>query len=119
VLCFEIWKNEEKLVTAGLSDTGVLSFVLSWVGKEPGASAIAAAMPGTVPGLHCAVGGLDTALNPGGDRQVVWYETEAMRIGDEFRVRLVSSNNPDPPTQSTVVPRGNPEWAANRGGNAE
>jgi hypothetical protein len=37
MLCFEVWRNDEKLVTAGLSETGVLSFILTWVGKEPDA----------------------------------------------------------------------------------
>jgi hypothetical protein len=29
MLCFEVWRNEEKLLTAGLRDTGVLSLLLT------------------------------------------------------------------------------------------
>jgi|ERR1700692_2959407 hypothetical protein len=104
MLCFEIWRNDEKLVTAGLSELGVLSFMLTWVGKEPDASSVAAASAGTIPGLHCHVGGLSGMMH------VDWYETEALKIGDELRVRLISSDTPDPPLRSLATPRGNPDW---------
>jgi hypothetical protein len=106
MLCFEVWVNEEKLVTAGLSDMGVLSFMLTWVGKEPNASSIAAASPGTIPGLTCRVGGLE------GRTHFDWYETEKLKMGDELRMRLISSDTPDPPVGSIEVPRGNPDWVA-------
>ena len=111
MLCFEVWSNDQKLVTAGLSKTGVLSFMLTWVGKEPDASAIAAASAGMIPGLGCHVGGIDCAPDPSGDKHVDWYETEELRMGDELRVRLISSDTPDPPLGYGTVPRGNPDWA--------
>ena len=49
MLCFEVWRNGEKLTTAGVSETGVLSVILSWVGKEPNASSIAASSAETIP----------------------------------------------------------------------
>jgi|SRR5579863_1981209 hypothetical protein len=106
MLCFEVWRNDEKLVTAGLSDEGVVSFILSWVGKEPNASSIAAASTGTIPGMACSVGGME------GRTHFDWYETEELKIGDELRVRLISSDAPDPPLRSKVTPRGNPDWAS-------
>lgn len=110
MLCFEIWRNEEKLVTAGVSQTGVLSFMLSWVGKEPDASSLAAASTGTIPGLRCYVGGIETAPDPSGDKDVDWYRTNELRLGDELRVRLISSDTLDPPIRSRAFPRGNSEW---------
>jgi hypothetical protein len=110
MLCFEVWRNDEKLVTAGLSEAGVLSFMLTWVGDGADASSGAAASAGTIPGLTCLVGGMDSALHPSGDRQVDWYETSELKIGDELRVRLISSDTPDPPLRYRTVPRGNPDW---------
>jgi hypothetical protein len=111
MLCFEVWRNEEKLVTAGLRETGVLSFILSWVGQEPNASAIASAST-PIPGLHCRVGGLDTALDPAGDTHVEWYETEELKLGDEIRIRLISSVTVNPPVRrSASAQRGKPDWA--------
>ena len=42
--------------------------------------------------MHCAVGGIDGAAH------VDWYETNELKIGDELRVRLISSDIPDPAT---------------------
>jgi hypothetical protein len=104
MLCFEVWKNGQKLTTAGVNDAGVLSFILSWVGKETNASSIAGSSAETIQGMHCAVGGIDGAT------YVDWYETNDLKIGDELRVRLVSSDIPDPPLRSRTVPRGEPDW---------
>lgn len=109
MLCFEVWRNDEKIVTAGVLETGVLSFILAWVGNEPDASSIAAASAGMIPGASCRVGGIDGAAT-----HVDWYETEELKIGDEFRVRLISSDTPDPPIRSTAVPRGHPNWISRR-----
>jgi len=84
MLCFEVWRNGEKLTTAGVSEAGVLSFILSWVGKEPNASSTAASSAGTIPGIHCQVGGIE------GITHVDWYETDQLKVGDELRVRLIS-----------------------------
>lgn len=104
MLCFEVWRNGEKLATAGVAETGVLSFILSWVGKEPNASSIAASSTEAIPGIHCALAGIE------GTTDVDWYETDQLKVGDELRVRLISSDVSDPPVRSQVPPRGNPDW---------
>jgi hypothetical protein len=109
MLCFEVWRNDEKLVTAGVSETGVLSFILSWVGREPNTSSVAATSGGTIPGASCRVGGIDGTV-----KHVDWYETDELKIGDEFRVRLISSDMPDPPIRSVTTPRGRPNWIGRR-----
>ena len=103
MLCFEVWRNDEKLVTAGL-ESGVLAFTLSWVGNEPNASAIAASSPGAIPDLRCRVGGLS------GVTHVEWYETDRLKLGDEVRIRLISTDTADPPISRETIPRGNSEW---------
>ena len=104
MLCFEVWRNDEKLATAGLGETGVLSFILTWVGHEPNASANAATTTGNIPGLTCRVGGLE------GMTHFEWLTTDNLSIGDELRVRLISSPTSDPPQQSQTTPRGQPGW---------
>lgn len=103
VLCFEVWRNGEKLTTAGVSE-GVVSVILHWVGKGTDASSVAASSSEAIPGVHCVVGGIDGATS------VDWYETDQLKIGDEVRIRLISSDQPDPPVRTQTVPRGNPDW---------
>jgi hypothetical protein len=61
MLCFEVWKNDEKLTVAGVRESGVISFLLNWVGKGPGASALAAAADGLFPGW---IGGSAESIHP-------------------------------------------------------
>ena len=104
MLCFEVWRNDEKLTTAGIRETGVLSVILSWVGKEPNASSIAASSAEAIPGISCVVGGIEGATS------IDWCDTDQLRVGDELRIRLISSDHSDPPIRSQTAPRGNPDW---------
>jgi len=104
MLCFEVWRNGEKLTTAGVRETGVLSVILSWVGKEPNASSIAASSAEAIPGISCVVGGIE------GINSIDWCDTDQLKVGDELRVRLISSDHSDPPIRSQTPPRGNPDW---------
>jgi uncharacterized membrane protein len=69
MLCFDVSKNGGKLARAGLRESGVLSVILTRVGREQGASALAAATQGPVAGLDFRVGGIDSS-DPAGDRSV-------------------------------------------------
>jgi hypothetical protein len=104
MLCFEVSKNGEKLAVAGVRESGVVSFMLSWVGKGVGASGQAAAAKGAIPGLNCHVGGIDCS-DPAGNETVEWIEKPKLRIGDELRVRLVAAESADKPCRrETAVP---------------
>src|SRR5258708_3548202 len=94
MFCFEVWKNEERLAVAGVRESGVVSFILSWVGKEPDASSVASTAQGAIPDLHCSVGGIDTS-DPDGDKRVEWVDNSDLKLGDELRVRLISANSAD------------------------
>jgi hypothetical protein len=97
VLCFDVSKNGKKLALAGLRESGVVSVILSWQGSRPGASGLAAAAKGRIPGLHFYVGGIDSS-NPAGDDSVRWIQEERdFRIGDEIRIRFSASETPDAP----------------------
>src|SRR4051794_29620063 len=103
MLCFEIWRNGEKLTTAGVHE-GVLSMILSWVGKGPNASSIAASSTEAIPGIRLMVGGAE------GVTSIDWCDIDQLKVGDELRVRLISSDHLDPPIRSQTAPRGNPDW---------
>lgn len=95
MLGFEIWKNGKKVAVAGLQDSGAVSLMLTWVGKGPGASARATA--GTeIDGLDLRVGGID-ASDAAGDHSIEWIEDTALRLGDDIRIRLVSTDAFDAP----------------------
>jgi hypothetical protein len=100
MLCFEVSRNGNKLALCGLRESGVLSFILSWVGRGEGASARAAATDGPIPELNLHVGGLDTS-NPAGDAQVHWVEDDdLLKLGDDITIRLVAAEVADPPTRT-------------------
>ncbi|WP_457796225.1 hypothetical protein [Methylocystis sp. S23] len=95
MLGFEIWKNGEKLATAGLIERGVISLMLTWVGKDAGASSrIADGVE--IEGLDLRVGGID-ASDPESEHSVEWIEDAALRLGDDIRIKLVSTSALDAP----------------------
>jgi hypothetical protein len=98
MLCFEVWKNDQKLTLAGVRESGVVSFLLNWVGKGPGASALAATTDGAISGLQWGVGGIDSS-DPAAENNVEWIENSELRLGDELRIRLVSADRADEPSR--------------------
>jgi hypothetical protein len=98
MLCFEVSKNGKKLALSGLRESGVLSLMLTWVGKEPGASAAAASAVGPIAGLDFRVGGSDSS-DPAGDVDVAWVEGADLEVGDDIRIRLLSAESADQPAR--------------------
>jgi hypothetical protein len=98
MLCFEISKNGRKLARSGLRESGVLSLLLCWVGKGPGASTRAAATAGPIAGLDFRVGGSDTS-DPSGDQDVAWIEGDGLKVGDDIQIRLLSAESADEPAR--------------------
>jgi len=82
----------------------VLSFILSWVGKDANDSSISASAEEHIPGMRCSVAGIE------GNTHVDWCETEKLKIGDELRVRLIKSDFADTPLRSESPSRGKPGW---------
>jgi hypothetical protein len=107
VLGFEIWKNGEKLATAGLAQSGVVSFMLTWVGRGAGASSrIAEGVE--IDGLDLRVGGIDSS-DPDGEQSVEWIEDMGFRTGDEIRIKVVSAETVDAPARrepARALPQG-------------
>src|ERR1700682_6532603 len=96
MFCFEVWKNDERVAVAGVRESGVVSFILSWGGREPGASAVAGTAQGAIPDLHCSGGGIDTS-DPASGKRVEWVDSSDLKIGDEVHVRLISAESADEP----------------------
>ena len=92
---FEIWKNGRKLAVAGLNESGAVSLMLTWVGKD--AAAVCGAAPlGEIDGLDLRVGGIDTS-GKDGDHSVEWIEDSALHFGDELQIKLVKNVAIDEP----------------------
>jgi hypothetical protein len=98
MLCFEISKNGKRLALSGLRESGVLSLMLTWVGKGEGASAAAASAVGPIAGLDFRVGGIDSS-DLTADNDVAWVEGADLRVGDDIRICLVSAESADEPTR--------------------
>jgi hypothetical protein len=96
MLCFEVSKNGKRLALSGLRESGVLSLMLTWVGREPGASAAAAGAAGPIAGLDFRVGGIDSS-DPAGDLDVTWVEAADLEVGDDIRIRLLAAESADQP----------------------
>jgi hypothetical protein len=99
MLCFEVSKNGKKLALSGLRESGVLSLMLTWVGRGQGASAAAAGAEGPITGLDFRIGGIDSS-DPSGDNDVAWVEGSDLEVGDDIAIRLLSAENADEPTRS-------------------
>src|SRR5262245_41821304 len=108
MLCFEVYRNGEKLCTAGVGDFGVLTAILTWVSHHPAKLAKWAAegVPETEPTtLELTVGGLgrddsDTT------EHLKWVESN-LEVGDEIRMRVVEVLSSDPPLRRY---QDDPEW---------
>lgn len=95
MLGFEIWKNGKKLATAGLTEGGAISLMLTWVGKGSGASS-RAADGGQIEGLDLRVGGIDSS-DPDGEQSVEWIEDDSLRLDDDIQIKIVSVDAIDAP----------------------
>jgi hypothetical protein len=100
MLCFEVYRNGQKLCTAGIGDFGVLTALLTWVSHEPEKLARWAAegIPETEPStLEFTVGGLGRCVGEAGEH-LKWVE-ENLAAGDEIRIRVVEVASADPPSR--------------------
>jgi hypothetical protein len=101
LLAFELWKNGERLATAGLTESGAMSLMLTWVAKGAGASAKLAA-GADIDNLDLRLGGID-ASDPTGEHSVEWVEDTALRLGDDITIKIVSANAVDAPARREPV----------------
>ncbi|MEI6785358.1 MAG: hypothetical protein WCQ21_31045 [Verrucomicrobiota bacterium] len=88
MIAFEVYVNGEKVCTAGVGESGVLSSILTWRGTQP-------YKDGNVPAaasLELDVGGL---TSPEG-KDVRWAQ-RSIRVDDEIQIRVVEASAVDSP----------------------
>ena len=92
MLAFEVHINGKRRCLAGVADHGVVSAILSWIGR---------AGEGTLPkeGVSLHVGGLDSVRGEHMD----WLE-EHLAAGDEVRIRVVDVLKADRPIKGSRRP---------------
>jgi hypothetical protein len=100
MLCFEVYRNGEKLCTAGIGDFGVLSAMLTWVSHEP--EKLKEWAESGVPDIEATrleftVGGLGRCIGEAGEH-LKWVESD-LAVGDEIRIRVVDVPSADPPSR--------------------
>ena len=83
---FEITLNGQRLCTAAAGETGVLTAAVTWVYREaPGVSEPSE--------LRLEVGGLSQ------DSHLRWPAPRLLNVGDEVNIRIVETNEADPPAR--------------------
>src|SRR5688572_18417273 len=100
MLCFEVYRNGQKLCTAGIGDFGVLTAILAWVSHEP--EKLRTWAESGVPEVEATrldfgVSGLRRCVGEAGEH-LRWAET-SLAVGDEIRIRVVDLPGADPPSQ--------------------
>lgn len=100
MLCFEVYRNGEKLCTAGVGDYGVLAAIVTWGSHHPEKWArwVADGVPESErEKLSLSVGGLHHDATEHSER-LKWLDSP-LSEGDEIRIRIIRSLEPDPPSQ--------------------
>ena len=93
MICFEVYRNGEKLCTAGVT-AGVLDAILSWVGGRKHEEE--AARRGTVhQELSLHVGGLEAEGNEAGEH--LRWRDEPLQLGDSILIRIIETQAADTP----------------------
>ena len=95
MLCYDVYKNGQRICRAGVGKSGVLSVIVSWVGNENVKGRSGADYHSD---LH--IGGLFHP-EPKTNTHIRWPDPK-LHVGDELTVRLVEADNPDPPTSTEV-----------------
>ena len=97
MLCLEVYRNGEKLCTAGIGEFGLLDARVMWLSHEPEMLARRAAdgrSPRQPVTLDLAVGG---AVGDGTEFEHLDWVKEALAVGDEIRILVVDTDAADAP----------------------
>jgi len=90
MLCFEVSLNGEQLCTTGAEDLRVMSTRLTWGRRQDEGK--------DVEFLRLESGGMNQAME-----HVRWSGREDLAIGDEITLRIVESEEADPPDAGPAV----------------
>src|SRR5262245_1448999 len=106
MIAFEVTANGEKVCTAGVGNLGVLTAILSWVGREAPLKSAYSEQEWPAEELKLEVGGL-TGKARDGRENLKWMSGD-LRPGDVITIRVVETETADEPR---VRKREDPELA--------
>jgi hypothetical protein len=86
---FALCLNGQKIATAGVGDSGVLSANITWVGKRPATSPTGT---GAVEEIGVVLGGLNNET----DEHLRWRQ-RTLRVGDEVCIKVLEVASVDRP----------------------
>lgn len=95
MIAFEVTANGEKICTAGVGQRGVLTAILSWVGREAPSKSPDSEQESPVEELKLQVGGLTGNAKDGRER-VTWMAGD-LRPGDVITINVVETETADEP----------------------
>jgi hypothetical protein len=101
MICFEVYRNGKRLCTAGRDGHTMLGALVHLRNREPGSAGEREAGDPEVPGRPESLQLLLHGHQIPGPRTRRWesysWLAEPLRVGDEIRVRVVESDQPDLP----------------------
>lgn len=97
MICFDVFVNGERVCRAGVGDTGVLTAILSWVGRSPEDRQDAPEEE-----LDLSVGGLYGERGTG-TAHPTWVDQLDLTSGDEVLIRIVQDEAPDRPAKVEIT----------------
>ena len=98
MVAFDVFRNDERLCTAGVGDFGVLTACVTWVAHQPGKLEQLTAEGISEPPaqLNIQVGGLRS--NEGAAALQVRWVDATLRTGDEIKIQVVDASRVDTAT---------------------
>ena len=87
---FALYVNGKKISTAGIGDVGVLSAIVTWVGRRSRTSVPKSR--GGVEDIVVELGGLDTETN----EHLRWSQ-RPLRVGDDVCIKVIDAESVDKP----------------------
>ncbi|HZF13172.1 MAG TPA: hypothetical protein VFE33_30645 [Thermoanaerobaculia bacterium] len=96
MICFDVFRNNERLCRAGIGDAGVLSTILTWTGRQGDSGPARSRLNLVVGGLHNPAPTVDAYLR--------WVELFDLQPGDEITIRIVESPEADAPSSEERTP---------------
>lgn len=106
MIAFEVYRNGEKICTAGAEDLAVLSADVTACGKL-GSETMPPRPemePDEQPDLFCRVGGLTGRHEPQQDEHLRWVYMD-LQIGDTITFKVLDTTDADPPAETKPAKR--------------
>jgi hypothetical protein len=105
MIAFEVMLNGKRVCTAGAEDLGVLTAIVSAVGKL-GKKTVRDRPDETTGEVHYSIAGLTSRADPNKNVHVKWTSIAPLRTGDVIQVRVIETERADrAKSRTTANPR--------------